>query len=224
MNATLQSVVAESETVMTFYFRPERPLDAIAGQFIELTIPHHGPDKLGIRRQFTLSSSPTEELAAITVKFAGRTSSFKQALRALKAGSIVHMSDPLGDFVLPLDASVPLVWIAGGIGITPFRSMAKWLTDQHESREILLFHSIRNRDEIIFGDVIKGAGIQEHNLVETASQARLTADEILTAVSNPTTPLFYISGPEAMVETLAHDLRQHNIPREHIIVDVFLGY
>jgi glycine betaine catabolism B len=224
MNATLQSVVAESETVITFYFRPERPLDAIAGQFVELTIPHHGPDKLGIRRQFTLSSSPTEKYTAITVNFAKRTSSFKHALHALQPGDMVHMSDPLGDFVLPLDSSVPLVWIAGGIGITPFRSMASWLTDQNESREILLFHSIRNRDESIFGDVIKSAGIKEHDLVETASQARLTANEILAAVSDPVTPLFYISGPEAMVETLSHGLRQHNIPREHIIVDVFLGY
>jgi len=86
----------------TFYFRPEQPLSYTAGQFTELTIPHKRPDERGLKRWFTLSSSPTSELLSITTKFNNdKSSSFKKALFGLKPGAELTMAEPMGDFVLP---------------------------------------------------------------------------------------------------------------------------
>ncbi len=226
MNARFTGSTAESAAITTFHFIPERPVDYIAGQFIEVTLPHPKPDAKGVRRWFTLSSSPTEPAIAITVKYDAVVSSFKQALRHMKPGDIVHISDPLGDFVLPLDDSLPLVWIAGGIGITPFHSMATWLKDTSEKREIVLFHSIRDQAEAIFTDTMKQAGIVEHYLTDTSAgeTARLSAKTIVDTLADPSAAYYYISGPEQMVENLASGLQANGISRQLIITDVFLGY
>ncbi len=226
MNASFTGSTAESGTIKTFKFIPERPVDYIAGQFIEVTLAHSDSDGKGIRRWFTLSSSPTEPEIAITVKFDSTVSSFKQALQRMKSGDTIHISDPLGDFVLPLDDSLPVVWIAGGIGITPFHSMATWLKDTNSKREITLFHSIRNQAEAIFADTMKRAGIDEHYLTNTSTgeAARLSAKGIVNTLVDPSAAYYYASGPEQMVENLADGLQTNGIDRQRIITDVFLGY
>ncbi len=129
MKAIFDHAKDEASNIRTFYFRPEKPAHYTAGQYTELALPHPHPDKRGGRRWFTLSSSPTEDLLSITTKYAGDddTSSFKRTLFKLKPGSEVHMADPMGDFVLPKLIQTPLVFVAGGIGITPFHSMLEWL-------------------------------------------------------------------------------------------------
>src|ERR1700722_16878985 len=134
----------EADNIKTFYFRPEKPVHYTAGQFIELTIPHKNPDKRGIKHWFTLSSPPTDELLSITTKFAGdQSSSFKKALFKLKPGTELRMADPMGDFVLPKLIQTPLIFVAGGIGITPFHSMLSWLAATGEVRPIKLLYAVR---------------------------------------------------------------------------------
>ena len=129
MIATLHHVVDETPVIRTFFFKSERPLRYVAGQFIELTLPHADPDDRGTRRWFTLSSAPSHELISITTKHAEKPSTFKQKLWSLEPGDTVDISEPMGDFVLPKDSTQPLVWIAGGLGITPFHSIVQWLQD-----------------------------------------------------------------------------------------------
>src|ERR1700693_2134326 len=91
----------EAANITTFYFKPESPVRYTAGQYIELTIKHEHPDDRGQKHWFTLSSSPTENYLSITTKFAAeKGSTFKKALRALPPGTELHMSEPMGDFVL----------------------------------------------------------------------------------------------------------------------------
>src|SRR5690606_36942002 len=96
----------------TLWFRPKRPVRYIAGQFTELYLPHDDADERGIRRWFTISSPPTEELIGITTRFTDDGSSYKRRLRALEPGAVLKMADPMGDFVLPKDPSIPLVFVA----------------------------------------------------------------------------------------------------------------
>ncbi len=226
MIAKLTDITAESTAITSFHLMASRPVDYIAGQFIEVTLPHADPDDRGIRRWFTLSSSPTQPEITVTVRCGGSKSSFKRALQRLQPGDEVQISDPLGDFVLPLDGNLPMVWIAGGIGITPFRSMARWLADTNDKREVLLFHSIHGREEAVFADTMQQAGIIEHYLTDTATstQNRLSAKDILGRIKDPSRPYYYISGPEQMVEALATDLQASGINRQRIVSDVFLGY
>ena len=86
----------------------------------------------------------------ITTKFNNESSSFKKALKQLQPGDEILMSDPMGDFVLPMLIQTPLIFVAGGIGITPFHSILSWLTATKENRPIKLLYAVNTEDEIIF--------------------------------------------------------------------------
>ena len=203
-----------------------------AGQFTELTLPHDQPDERGIKRWFTLSSSPTQELVSITTRYAGddKSSSFKKTLFALEPGAEVSMAEAMGDFVLPKLLQTPLVFIAGGIGITPFHSMFEWLATTGEARTIRFMWSVRNEEDIIFQETIDKANVHATLVVADPSEAwgglrgQLDAETIL-GIEKPTDDaLIYISGPEAMVETLEADLQKHGIDKRQIVGDFFPGY
>jgi ferredoxin-NADP reductase len=215
-----------TDHLKTYWFKPEAPVDYIPGQFLEFTLAHSDTDNLGDRRWFTLSSSPTEPLIAITIRLskAIRHSTYKQALDRLQNGDEVHISDPMGDFVLPLNPGIPLVWIAGGIGITPFRSMAKWLSDNDEQREILLFHSVRNTGDSPFNDIFDAAHVKKDlNVVESLHDSNALIYKIAKN-PKPDETLFYISGPEYMTSMMQNSLQSSGIDNQQIITDAFLGY
>jgi glycine betaine catabolism B len=224
MKMALWRVSNPGGEIYSFQFEPERPLDYIAGQFAEFTIEHPNPDAKGIRRWFTLSSSPTEPHVAITVRCEGKLSSFKQALSQLQPGDTILVSDPMGDFVLPLDTSIPLAWIAGGIGITPYRSMAQWLTDSKEQRDIKLVHCINKPADAIYSEVFNIAGISEREVIDTSDRQRPDIDKLLLSIPDARQRLIYISGPEIMVENLRQDFMKAGFRRDDVIVDQFLGY
>ncbi len=220
-----------TDDIQTFYFMPPHSIRYTAGQFIELTLPHDDPDERGIKRWFTLSSSPTEELLSITTRFtSGRTSTFKHALQSLKHGQQMHMSDPMGDFVLPKDKARQLVFVAAGMGITPMRSMVKWLQDNQERRDIQLLYAAQKPEDLAFVYLFKTYGLSPKLLVSQPDVSwqggvgRLTAEEILEFAANDGQKLYFISGPEPMIETLFKDLQDHGIKRSQLVTDYFPGY
>ena len=128
MKALFDHFTDENDTIRTFYFKTESPLDYTAGQYIQLSLPHEHEDDRGAKRWFTLSSSPTDALISITTRFnKEHSSTFKETLFALTPGTEVNFTGPMGDFVLPKQIDKPLVFVAGGIGVTPFHSMMAWL-------------------------------------------------------------------------------------------------
>jgi glycine betaine catabolism B len=150
MRARLEHIEDIGGHAKTFWFKPERRVRYVAGQFTELHLPHDADDR-GIRRWFTLSSSPTENLVGITTRFARQQgSSFKRQLAGLRAGMTLDLADPMGDFVLPKDQSIPLVFAVAGLGITPVRSMVKWLVDTQEKRDIRLIYADSQPNDLLF--------------------------------------------------------------------------
>lgn len=221
----------QAENITSFYFKPPKTVRYEAGQYIELTLPHDNPDERGIRHWFTLSSSPTEELLTITTKFAtDRVSTFKQTLRALKPGDQVQMSDPMGDFVLPKDANRQLVFIAGGIGVTPMRSMIKWLHDKQQRRMIHLLYAAQTPEQFAFRELFNNYGLPTTLIVSDPPKGwqgetgRLSAELILKLAPNVDHKLYYISGPEPMVEKLRDDLEAADLKPEQIVGDYFPNY
>ncbi len=222
---------AEAANIRTFFFRPEKPVRYTAGQFIELTVKHPHPDKRGIRHWFTLSSSPTDTLLSITTKFAGATSStFKKALFALEPGAELLMSEPMGDFVLPKLIQTPLVFVAGGIGITPFHSILEWQAATGEQRPIKLLYGVNNEDEIIFQDTFERAGQHATVVVSNPTAAwggergHLSAELILGLEKPSEETLIYVSGPEPMVESLEKDLKKAGLSQRQLVLDFFPNY
>ena len=140
--------------IKTFWFKPDKPVRYVAGQFTEIRLPIANPDERGDKHWFTLSSSPTEPLLGITTKFTPKHgSAFKRALAALKPGTHLALAEPMGDFVLPLDTSIPLVFVAAGMGITPVRSMIKWLHDSGQKRSIHLIYKVPTTRELAFSNL-----------------------------------------------------------------------
>lgn len=206
-----------SQTIESFYFKSAQPLSYIAGQYVELGLPHAELDPRGMKRWFTLSSSPTESELSITTRRG--TSSFKQALFRLEPGASLASSEALGDFVLPKDTTIPLVFVVGGIGITPVRSMIKWLIDTREERSIQILYTVREMGDVVFRSLFENYRLKIS--VETSS---LSARAILERYAPLENSLLYLSGPEPMVDTLHDTLLASGLSNSHIVRDGFPGY
>lgn len=231
MQITLDHTEDVADNTRMFWFKPERKPDYVAGQFIEMYLPHENADERGEKHWFTLSSSPSEAMLAVTTKRAvDRMSSFKQQLFASQPGDEIKISEPMGDFVLPKDTSLPLVFVAGGIGITPMRSMVKWLADTGEKLDIHVIYGARTLGDVAFRDLFEAYGarldivLSDQTADWSGRTGRLTADLILELAADSTDPLIYVSGPEPMTEALEKDLKDHDIKPEKLVLDFFPGY
>lgn len=231
MHATFHHQEQLTDSIVSFWFELERPVQYTAGQFTELTLKHANPDDRGIRRWFTLSSSPSDDLMCITTRIAStKSSSFKKTLCGLQAGAEVDLDEPMGDFVLPKLMQTPLIFVAGGIGITPFHSMMEWMAETAEERDIHLFYAVRNEDDIIFLDTIQKSGVHATIVVDQPSDAwggvrgQITVETILGIDKPSDDTLIYLSGPEPMLAALKTDLLGQGIGRHQIVTDYFPGY
>ena len=202
----------------------ERPknLRFSPGQYMEWTLPHRGTDARGNRRTFSIASAPTEPDLRIGIKTYKPSSSFKKALLALEPGARVRAAHVAGNFTLENDPSKPLVFIAGGIGITPFRSMLKYLTDKGQKREIHLLYAGMRDTDFVYKDVLKEAeavGLKTHYITGFIQEDYLRDNLPLLKHST-----VYISGPDAMVSHCTSLLLRLGVPYGSIETDHFSGY
>ena len=220
IRVTLDHIEDTASHIKTFWFKPETPVRYEAGQFIELSIPHENPDDRGIKRWFTLSSSPTDDLLSITTKLADKPSTLKQHLFGLKSGDLVQMTESMGDFVLPKDKSTPLIFVAGGIGVTPIHSMVKFLADSKQARTTHLLYAARDTSEVAFKDLFDSTITTAEYIIGT----QLTSPDIQRTAAQYQNPLIYLSGPEEMVEVFVAELKENGVPGSRLVTDYFPGY
>ena len=234
---TLKDKVQLAPDIYDFIFTPLRRFAFSPGQYMEWTLGHNDPDSRGNRRYFTLASSPTEAQLRLGVKFYPQSSTFKQAMLAMDQDSEIVASQLAGEFVLPHDARQKCVFIAGGIGITPFRSMIKYLLDTHQRRPLVLFYVARTADELVYHDVLDQArrevGLKTiytitdpgHSPAGWRGQVgRLTPQLLKAEVPDYRKCVFYISGPKSMVDAFKELLHQLHVPDDHIKTDFFPGF
>ncbi|CAN5116959.1 FAD-dependent oxidoreductase [soil metagenome] len=231
MKATFVEKKQLTEGISSFSFKPAQPYRYTSGQFIELTLSGHHEDGKPAKRWFTLSSTPLDALLTITTRVGtDQHSVFKRALNNLASGAEVDISEPMGDFVLPKFIQTPLIFIAGGIGVTPFRSMLEWLALTSEQRPIRMLYSVKKEEDIIFQDTFDAAKQHVTIVVDDPSAAwggergHLTAEMVLGLKQPTDDTLLYISGPEPFVQKLQADLIALGVSRQQIVVDEFQGY
>lgn len=233
----LKEKVQLGPDIYDFVFELEKKLNYTPGQYMEWTLGHENPDSRGSRRYFTLASSPTENEIRIGVKFYENSSSYKKALFAMKTGSMIVASQLAGDFTLPDDPKKKYVFIAGGIGITPFRSMLKFLLDTGKNLPVTIFYSNKNFSDISYREVFdqaqKELGIKTvYNLTDTASipvgwpgkVGRINDQMIRDEVPDFAERTFYLSGPRSMVDRFEETLSGMGIPKHQIKTDFFPGF
>lgn len=210
------------DNIWAFRFEPSQPLSWVAGQFVRVELPHDNPDDEGTKRWFTVSSAPFEGIVQITTRVTDST--FKQALAALLVGGELHLIEkPDGDFIWE-ESSEPLVFVAGGIGITPFRSILKQRKHDNLPLNVTLIYGNRTnaipfKDEF---DVYAGQN-PEFN-VEYVVGEPLTAVKLAELLPSLNSSLVYVSGPEPMVEALGNDLRATGLPDAQLKQDFFPNY
>ena len=215
----------ESPGVESFIFKPEEPLVWKAGQFLHYVLNHAPTDDRGSDRWFTIASAPYERHVMITTRFASkRSSTFKKRLKALKPGDSVEVSDLDGDFIVS-DLKKQYVFIAGGIGITPFRSILKQAAHEGKQLRVTLLYSNRKHVAAYKKEFDAMARRNPHLKIHYLFHPqRLDKQTIKELVPDLKTPFFYVSGPEPMVESLGKMLRQLGVSRKRIKQDWFPGY
>ena len=223
---TLRKKEKLSTDVIGFWFEPWKKFAFKPGQFLEWTVSHSHPDNRGIRRFFTIASSPTEDLVLLASKFYEKPSTFKQNLAKMERGNEIIASDLGGEFTLPTNLDTKLGFIAGGIGITPFRAMATWIIDNKEHRDVMLLFSNKTKEDIIFEDIFKNA--KQFGLrtvyINSNIDGHIDAKLINEKIPNFKERTFYISGPEPMVMIFEKILMKMGLKKNQIKRDYFPGY
>lgn len=215
--------------------QPSHPVRFRPGQYLELTVPHRGMDARGGRRTFSIASAPAPGgpvRLGLRVP-PERSSSFKRALLELEPGASVTGTAVGGDFVLPADPAVPLLLVAGGIGITPFVSQLEAARAAGEQRDVVLVYAVSSTDEIAYAVELGRSGcrvllVSPEPLTRMPEHwtwigpGRLTGERLLAAVPDAGSRRPYLSGPPALIAELRPALRRAGARRIH--TDAFVGY
>jgi ferredoxin-NADP reductase len=223
-----------SDDAWKFFFEKPSNFNYQAGQYIKLFLDIKKPDSRGKTRYFTLSSSPNEKHLLITTRIL--KSSYKLKLGSLKLGSIVKMRGPWGDFLLEPKEKRPLVFIAGGIGMTPFISMIKYAYEMKLDSKTTLLVSYKTPGQILFKDELEAVSKKTRSIriITTITQpenskwkgeiGRIDRNFIERHIANTRDNLYYVAGPDPMVEEMERLLISMKISKKQIMTDGFPGY
>ena len=226
--------VARGTLLVTFDLLGEK-LDFAPGQYFFVTLPDIGhTDAKGLRKHFTVVTSPNEKgVLGLTTRM--RDSAFKRSLGELQVGTEVEVEQPKGEFVLPEKTERPLVFVAGGIGITVFRSMLRFISEQGLPYRVSLVYSNRDRESTAFLDELRRleGTLPDFRLVLTMTDdpgwegetrkvdAAFVRDHLDGDLNAYT---FMVAGPPGMTEAVQKALEEAGVDEEHVIAERFSGY
>jgi ferredoxin-NADP reductase len=213
MQLRFESAKQEVEGIQTFSFTPEEPLSWVAGQSIKIEVPGpYGP----LEHRFTISSPPHEGVISITTRLSG--SSYKNSLAKLQKGDSVQAYGLEGIFIWR-DSDAPLLFVAGGVGVTPFHAILKQRVHDNLPIPVTLIYRAP-AEGILFGGEFD-AWQKSH----AEFTVQYLTDEHLTAahLPEPEKHLIYLSGPSAMVDDISAALIVQGVPETQLVRDWFTG-
>jgi ferredoxin-NADP reductase/nitrite reductase/ring-hydroxylating ferredoxin subunit len=222
--------------------KQKKELDYISGQYAFFDIGGVFNDPEGPLRHFTIASSPTENFIMISTRI--RDTPYKKRLSSLEEKRTkVKVRGPMGKFILHEDHSKPAVFLSGGIGVTPFRSMIKYVTDKQLPIKIVMFDSNRDENNILYKNefdeylkinknlkiiyAITGEGGQPPLGHWEGEIGRIDKPMITKYVSEDdlNKSIFYICGPPAMLNAIQNILNEKlRIPKDRVKIEEFTGY
>lgn len=210
-----------------------REVNFKAGQYFYITVPKLlYPDKRGNLRHFTIVSPPSENKTIAMATRIREKSGFKRTLRDLPIGSEVEIGSIMGDFVLPENEIKQLVFIAGGIGITPFMSMLAHINEKSLFYEVIVICSNRTKESTPFyndlqkferiNKKIKLVFVMTEKAATGGEKGRIDAKFIKRYVPKYEKKLFYIAGPPGFNKAVLEILKELKI--KNIRIENFRGY
>ena len=210
-------------------------VDFVPGQYFWVELPDRGHnDERGLRRHISVVTSPNERgVLGLTTRL--RDSAFKRTLVELEVGDEVDVEEPKGDFRLPDDTSKEYVFIAGGIGITVFRSMLRYIAEEKLPYRVTLVYSNRDRESTAFLDEMQAleGEIDGFRLILTMTDdpawegdtRRIDAEFLQEQLAGDLNVYTYlVAGPPDMVTSVADSIEAAGVPEEQVMRSRFAGY
>lgn len=221
----LVEVHQETADVRSYIFKPQdETFTWVAGQYLDWQLPHDNPDDRGQRRWFSISSAPSEGHVMLSTRFAENGSTLKQRLVTLKPGDIVEAKGPMGSFTAEATDET-LVLVAGGIGITPFRSILAERAAKGTLTGIVLIYGNKTEDNVPFKELFDELSAQHNGFsVHYVFGTHINADVIKDLLGSLEDKTYMISGLEKMVAAIDESLQQAGVPKDQIKTDDFGGY
>ncbi len=232
--------VEVAEQTLEFHLSRPTGFEFKAGQSMDLTlIDPAGAGAAGGTRSFSINSAPDEPELIFTTRL--RESAFKRALQQLRPGALIRAEGPFGDFTLHNRVTRPAVLLAGGIGITPFRSIVRRAAREHLPHRIILIHCNRRPEDAPFQDELRRLEQENPHFVfvptmthagESKHPWRGETGHISWAMISryvPTTtggqaPIYYVAGPIKLVHDLRAMLNAAGVDDDDIRTEDFSGY
>lgn len=243
----VQRKICETEDVCSFYLTPHdrKPLPGFKpGQFLTFRMKLPEMEK-AVTRCYSISSGPNSEYYRISVKRVpaprgsegippGLISNY--LLDHVKENDILDVEAPRGGFCIDPTRDRPLVMIAGGVGVTPFASMLRAITESDSQREAILFYGVQNKEQCALGEELSGLANRQDNITvhhcfsrlkETDSKLpagqfreRVSVD-LLKRVLKANNYDFYLCGPAVMMQSMIADLKEWGVPEKRIFTEAF---
>ncbi len=226
-----------AEGTMAFHFEKPPGWTFKPGQFMDVTLINPTEtDAEGNSRSFSIASAPYENSLMITTRM--RDTAFKRVLKMMPLESTVKIEGPSGDLTLHDDASRPAVLLAGGIGITPFRSIVLQAAKDKLTHRIYLFYSNRRPEDAPFLKELESLEYEnpKFELIATmtemaksqrpwSGETEMISQEMLAKyLKGVEAAIYYIAGPPEMVKGLKATLTHSGINESDIRAEEFDGY
>lgn len=210
-----------SETVadgtMLFRFTKPEGFEFTAGQSVDLSLPS------GAMHPYSLTSAPHEAELAIATRM--RDSAYKNELKALKPEAEVTIEGPFGSFFLHENTERPAIFLVGGIGVTPFYSMAKDATTRALPHQIYMLYGNRSPRDAAFVTELDALAVENTNFkIQNVYGAHIDADMVRAFAPTDTNPVYYMAGPQGMVSAMRSLLKEMNVSNDDIKFEEFSGY
>ena len=226
-----------ADGTMAFHFEKPGGFDFKAGQFGDFTLINPvETDAKGNTRGFSLASAPYEADLMFATRM--RDTAFKRVLKAMEAGTEVSLDGPYGSFTLHNNSRIPAVFLTGGIGVTPVRSIVLQAAHDNLPHKIFLFDSNRKPEDSAFLNELMEA--QQLNLnyifvgtMTAMENSRTKWDGETGYITNVmlekhigdlTLPIYYVAGPASMVTAMRKTLNDAGVDDDNIRTEEFSGY
>jgi ferredoxin-NADP reductase len=234
MRATVAETREVARGTLFVRFAVEDYPDFRPGAYFWVELPERGhTDEKGLRRHISLATSPTEA-GVVGLATRLRDTAFKRTLAELAVGDEVEVEEPKGSFLLPEDTGAEYVFVAGGIGITVFRSMLRYIADTGEPYRVTLVYSNRDRESTAFRDELDEleARIPGLRVVLTMTDEpgwdgetrHLDADVLGELLGGLEERTFLVAGPPPMAQAVADSLLEAGLDETRVLTDRFSGY
>jgi len=226
-----------AEGTMAFFFDKPADFEFAGGQSIDMTLINPPEtDAEGNTRTFSLAGAPHEPNLMVATRL--RDTAFKRTLRRLQPGTEVKIEGPFGSMTLHRKTNRPAVILAGGIGITPFRSMIVQAIRAETGHDLFLFYSNRRPEDAAFLAELQELARQHTNFTLVATMTNLEKSqavwsgetghisvEMLTKyVADLADPIYYTAGPPALVAAMRDLLNEAGVDEDDVNSEDFSGY